>query len=113
MVYRHVVVNEDLSEFLNDGSWRRGYNVNRCVDVRPLLFTSTLSCHVFLIFRVYHHCRTSLPLLQDELEQEKEELKMSLQWQKISSKKVLVHKYHYNFLLLFLFFYFVLFFLLL
>ena len=26
---RHVVVKEDLSEFFNDGSWRRGYKVNR------------------------------------------------------------------------------------
>ncbi len=32
-LFRHVVVKEDLSEFLNDGSWRRGYNVNRYLAI--------------------------------------------------------------------------------
>ena len=30
LTYRHAEVDEeDLSEFLNDGSWKRGYNINR------------------------------------------------------------------------------------
>jgi hypothetical protein len=29
IVERHELVEEDLSEFLNDGSWKRGYNVKR------------------------------------------------------------------------------------
>ena len=31
--YRHAEVDEDLSEFLNDGSWKRGYIANRLVVV--------------------------------------------------------------------------------
>ena len=31
--YRHVEVDEDLSEFLNDGSWKRGYIANRLAVV--------------------------------------------------------------------------------
>ena len=30
MAHRHAEVDEeDLSEFLNDGSWKRGYNIDR------------------------------------------------------------------------------------
>ena len=29
--YRHADFDEDLSEFLNDGSWKRGYIANRWV----------------------------------------------------------------------------------
>ena len=38
--YRHAEVDEDLSEFLNDGSWKRGYIANRLavVSVRQTLF---------------------------------------------------------------------------
>ena len=28
---RHAEVEEDLSEFLNDGTWKRGYTTNRLV----------------------------------------------------------------------------------
>ena len=92
--FRHVVVKEDLSEFLNDGSWRRGYNVNRYAVQKmfwgPLVHRPLLIHNAFLVLRVYHHCRTCLPLLQDEVEQEKEEKKKALQWQQISSEKVFV-----------------------
>lgn len=30
---RHAEVVEDLSEFLNDGTWKRGYTTNRLVRV--------------------------------------------------------------------------------
>ena len=44
MAHRHAEVDEeDLSEFLNDGSWKRGYNIDRLAN------SATLSCCMDLL----------------------------------------------------------------
>ena len=42
MAHRHAEVDEeDLSEFLNDGSWKRGYNIDRSGTTK---YSAALSC---------------------------------------------------------------------
>ena len=42
MAHRHAEVDEeDLSEFLNDGSWKRGYNIDRLDTTK---YSAALSC---------------------------------------------------------------------
>lgn len=67
LVERHTEVKEDLSEFFNDGSWKRGYNANR----------------------VYYHSRSNLPLTSEEIEVDSEEELQTLEWQNISSQKMI------------------------
>jgi polycomb protein SUZ12 len=72
LVERHEGLVEDMSEFLNDGSWKRGYNVKR----------------------QYYHSSTCLPMVPEEIDADSEaELESIGRWQKICSQKAYTHKH--------------------
>ena len=101
---RHEAVVEDLSEFLNDGSWKRGYNVKRSVIHTSCSFLSTciymhgcwahcmpykLVLVLWCLCRQYYHSHTCLPMVPEEIDQDSEvELESIGRWQKICSQKV-------------------------
>ena len=84
---RGCVPEEDMTEFLNDGSWKRGINANRlfifyaCCWVSDILYLFPFSC------RQYYHTQSCTPMFPDELQFDSDNDEIP-EWQKICSQKV-------------------------